>query len=209
MPRNFEWLKPRADGTRSPAFWLQAAIVALLLMNAVAIFLYFVPPGGTRRELAREETEIHREIDVRRAAAHRLKSISQKVELSGDETEQFEAKYFLPRRMAFSTIVSELLRMSNAAQLHTREGSFTQEPVEGTDDLTLVTINSNYQGTYTDLVHFLAEVDKSPQLLILDTLNATPQQQGSGVLNVSLRFLAIVREDGSALPANAPIGGRQ
>jgi hypothetical protein len=52
-------------------------------------------------------------------------------------------------------------------------------------------------------------VDQSPQLLILDTLNATPQQQGSGVLNVNLRFLAIVREDGSALPANASAGGPQ
>jgi hypothetical protein len=122
MPRNFNWSKLRADGTRGPRFWLQVTIVALLLMNAIALFLYFVPPGGTRRELAREETQIHREIDVRRAAAHRLKSISQKVELSGDETEQFEAKYFLPRRLAFSSIVSELLRMSNAAQLHSREG---------------------------------------------------------------------------------------
>jgi Tfp pilus assembly protein PilO len=209
MPRNFEWLKPRADGTRGPALWLQLAIIALVLMNGVAIFLYFVPPGGTRRELARQETQIHREIDVRRAAARRLKTISQKVELSGEETEEFEAKYFLPRRLAFSSIVSELLRMSNAAQLHTREGSFTQDPVEGTDDLTLVTINSNYQGTYTDLVHFLQQVDQSPQLLILDTLNATPQQQGSGVLNVNMRFLAVVREDGSTLPANASAGGQQ
>src|SRR5689334_6750142 len=99
MPRNFEWLKPRADGTRGAAFWLQVAIIGLVLMNGVAIFLYFVPPGGTRRELARQETQIHREIDVRRAAAHRLKTISQKVELSGEETEEFEAKYFLPRRL--------------------------------------------------------------------------------------------------------------
>jgi Tfp pilus assembly protein PilO len=209
MPRNFDWLKPRADGTRSSMFWLQVAIGGLILLNAIALFLYFVPPGGTRRELARQETQLHREIDVRRAATHRLKTISQKVELSGDETQQFEATYFLPRRTAFASIVSELIRMSNAAQLRAREASFTQDPVEGTDDLTLVTVSSNYEGTYTDLVHFLKQVDQSPQFLILDTLNATPQQQGSGVLNISLRFLAIVHEDGSTLPANASAGGPQ
>lgn len=208
MPRNFDWLKARANGARGPAFWLQAAIASLLLLNAVAIFFYFVPPGGTRRELAREETGIHREIDVRRAAAHRLRQVSQKVELSGGQTRQFEDKSFLPRRTAFATIVSELLRMSTTAQLRAREASFTQDPIEGTDDLTLVTINSNYQGTYSDLIHFLVQVDKSPQFLILDTLSATPQQQGSGVLNVNLRFLAIVREDGSVMPANASAGGQ-
>ncbi len=93
--------------------------------------------------------------------------------------------------------------MSAAAGLRERERTYTLDPIEGTDDLTLLTINSNYQGTYSDLMKFLAQVDKSSQLLILDSLNATPQQQGSGTLTVALRFLAVVREEGSSLPGVA------
>jgi hypothetical protein len=102
--------------------------------------------------------------------------------------------------------MGELLRMSNAAGLHEGQRTYTQEPIEGTDDLTLLTINANYQGNYADLMKFLDQVDHSDQLLILDTLTATPQQQGTGVLNVVTRFLAVIQEDGSVI---STAGGQQ
>jgi Tfp pilus assembly protein PilO len=129
------------------------------------------------------------------------------VQLGGDQTEQFAHKYFLPNRTAFATLLSELLRMSSAAGLREGQRTYSQEPIEGTDDLTLLTINANYQGNYTELMNFLNQVDRSDQLLILDTLTATPQQQGAGVLNVVTRFLAVIQEDGSLVAG--PAGGRQ
>jgi Tfp pilus assembly protein PilO len=205
MSRNFDWLK--INGATGPAFWLKIGAGVLALLNVVAIFFYIAPPGGSRHELIDQEDGIRRNIQTHKISTERLKTVSAKVQLGGDQTEQFAHKYFLPNRTAFATLLSELLRMSSAAGLREGQRTYSQEPIEGTDDLTLLTINANYQGNYTELMNFLNQVDRSDQLLILDTLTATPQQQGAGVLNVVTRFLAVIQEDGSLVAG--PAGGRQ
>jgi hypothetical protein len=51
---------------------------------------------------------------------------------------------------------------------------------------------------------FLYQVDKSPLLLMLDTFQAAPQQHGN-VVNASIRFQAVIRDDASVINA----GGQQ
>jgi Tfp pilus assembly protein PilO len=204
MSKSFDWLT--TNGASGPAFWLKIAAGVLVVLNAVALFLYLAPPGGSRHQLVEQEDSIRRNIQTHRISTERLKTVSAKVQLGGEETDQFARKYFLPDRTAFATLMGELLRMSNAAGLHEGQRTYTQEPIEGTDDLTLLTINANYQGNYADLMKFLDQVDHSDQLLILDTLTATPQQQGTGVLNVVTRFLAVIQEDGSVI---STAGGQQ
>lgn len=204
MSKSFDWLE--FGGASGPAFWLKIAAGVLVLLNAVALFFYFAPPGGSRHQLVLQENSILRDIQTHKVSTERLKTVSAKVQLGGEQTDQFAHKYFLPNRTAFTVLMSELLRMSSAAGLREGQRTYSQEPIEGTDDLTLLTINANYQGSYTDLMKFLNEVDHSDQLLILDTLTATPQQQGAGVLNVVTRFLAVIQEDGTTIGATP--GGR-
>ena len=78
--------------------------------------------------------------------------------------------------------------------LRPREHSFVFEPVEGSDTLSMMTVNGNYEGTYSDLVNFLNLLDRSPRFLILEYLQATPQQQTAGMLNVSMKLNTFVRE---------------
>jgi Tfp pilus assembly protein PilO len=205
MSKNFDWLN--IGHGNGPTLWLKIAAGALALLNAVALFLFLAPPGGSRHELLDQDASIRRNIQAHRISTERLKTVSAKVQLGGDQTEKFASKYFLPNRTAFTALMGELLRMSNAAGLREGQRTYSQEPIEGTDDLTLLTINANYQGNYADLMKFLNEVDHSDHLLILDTLTATPQQQGTGVLNVVARFLAVLREDGST--PGAISGGQQ
>lgn len=205
MSKSFDWLN--IGNATGPALWLKIGAGALALLNAVALFLYLAPPGGSRHDLLDQEASIRRNIQAHRISTERLKTVSAKVQLGGDQTEQFAGKYFLPNRTAFTVLIGELMRMSNAAGLREGQRTYSQEPIEGTDDLTLLTINANYQGNYADLMNFLNQVDHSDQLLILDTLTATPQQQGTGVLNVVTRFLAVIREDGST--TGAIRGGQQ
>lgn len=205
MSRNFSF---NLNGLRGPGKRLKALAIVLGVLNAAAIYFYIAPPGGSRRELHHKEAQIRSDIDLHRVATQRLKTVSQKVELGGEQTDQFAGQYFLPRRTAFATIVSELLRISSAAGITERERSYSEDPIEGTDDLTLLTVNSTYQGTYANLMHFVNQVDHSPLLLILDSLSATPQQEGAGLLNVQMRFLAVIHEDGSAVPGSASAGGQ-
>lgn len=194
-------------GSSGPAFWLRVALVTLAALNVVAIYFYVAPPGGSRRELTGQHESIQRDIKVRRLAAERLKLVSEKVQLGGEQTSHFSQQYFLPNRTAFAVLLGELLRMSTAAGLKEGQRSYSQEPIEGTDDLNLLTINANYLGDYSSLMKFVNEADHSGQLLILDTLSATPLQEGAGILNVQMRFLAVVKEDGIHLDGQAA-GGR-
>jgi Tfp pilus assembly protein PilO len=59
-----------------------------------------------------------------------------------------------------------------------------------------MTITANYEGSYANLMRFIHEIDRSPRLLIIEALNAAPQQ-GSGILNISMKIDTFVREDGS------------
>lgn len=206
MSRNFDLLNFK--GASGPALWLKIALAVLVVLNLGAIYFYFAPPGGSRRQLTDQDASLQRESVVRREAANRLKVVSQKVELGGEQTSRFAKQYFIPNRMAFSVLVGELLSMSSSAGLHEGQRAYSQEPIEGTDDLNLLTINANYSGAYDQLMNFLNEVDRSDQLLILDTLSATPMQQGSGTLNVTMRFLAIVKEDGTRLGTQTSLGGQ-
>jgi Tfp pilus assembly protein PilO len=191
MSRLFSWFSE----TSGPARWLRIALVSLALLNAIAIYLYILPPGGSRRDLVEQDSSIQRNIQIHRVSTERLKSVSAKVQLGGQQTEEFAQQYFLPNRTSFAVLVDELLRMSNASGLREGQRTYSQEPIEGTDDLSLLSINASFQGNYADLMKFVNQVDHSKQLLILDTLTAVPQQQGSGVLNIVARFLAVERED--------------
>jgi len=202
MPRNFDWLSFRSQ-REGPGFWLRVTGITLALLNAIGLFLYIDPPGGTRRELTRQSEQVRTEIAAAQRNAVRLKSVASKVQIGSKESAAFETRYFLPRRTAYQAIIAELQRMASISGLQERDRVYSEEPIEGTADLTLLNITANYEGTYDNLVRFLYLVDRSGALVMLDTLMASPQQAG-GKINSSLRFQAIVREDGSAALGGQP-----
>ncbi len=61
----------------------------------------------------------------------------------------------------------------------------------------MMSISANYEGTYANLMRFVHELDRSPRLLIIEGLNAAPEQSG-GNLNISMKIDTFVREDGAA-----------
>jgi hypothetical protein len=101
--------------------------------------------------------------------------------------------YFLERRTAYSTLLSELVEAANQSKIKPREHAYATEPIEGSDSLSMMTITANYEGTYSDLMHFVHEIDRSPRLLIVEALNAAPQQ-GTNILVVNMKLETFVRE---------------
>ena len=197
-------INARSAVTRGAGYWLQAGTVALLLLNLIALYFYFAPPGGSRRELAAQSAQIHRQVMAARFASQRLQTVSGKVQLAGTQTTGFEGKYFLPGREAYRMMFADLEKLTQDAGIQQRDGVFTEEPIEGSKDLTLLTLSVNLDGTYADLMHFLYAVDHSPSLLILDSLNAAPQQ-GTERLNLAAKFLSVMRE----APSIGPTPGKQ
>jgi hypothetical protein len=62
----------------------------------------------------------------------------------------------------------------------------------------MMTITANYEGTYRNLLNFISELDRSEQLLIIESMSAAPQQ-GSNTLTVSMKIDAFIRDE-SRLP---------
>lgn len=204
MPRSFDLRSLAGNGEpRGPRFWLKAGVVTLALLNCVALFLYFDPPGGSREELQAQNQSVRLQVAAARAQTRRLETVSNKVQTGSWESTSFEARYFLSRRQAYETVLAEIQRMAKIAGLEERDAVFSEEPIEGTDDLSLLNMTANYEGPYTSLTRFLYEADRSPMLLMLDSMAATPQQK-AGLITTSIRFQAIIRE-----PAAAAAGGQQ
>ena len=127
----------------------------------------------------------------------RTRLLASKIEAGRGQGDEFLGKDFLPRRLASSTIVSELNEAASKARVKPKESSAGFEPIEGSDTLSMMQISANYEGAYPDLIQFVNLLDRSQRLLIIESLNATPQQ-GSPLLNVTLKLDTFVREDGPA-----------
>jgi type IV pilus assembly protein PilO len=117
-----------------------------------------------------------------------------KIEQARSAGDTFLDTYFMDRRTASSSILAELNKNAKESGIRPKGDAFTFEPVEGSDTLSMMTIAANYEGTYSDLLHFVNRLDRSSRFLILENLTATPQQTG-GSLNVSIKLNTFVRED--------------
>lgn len=195
MPRSFEWMFPGGSQSRV-RFWLQLTGAVLALLNGIALFLYLAPPGGTRKELEQERFQVRSEIAQARVRAEKLKNAATKVQLGNTESADFESKFFLPKRTAYSVMIGEIQRMAQASGLQERDAVYTEDPIEGAPDLALLNCTANYEGTYSNLMRFLYAVDQSPLLLMLENMQAAPQQK-SGQISTSIRFQAIVEQEAS------------
>jgi hypothetical protein len=183
---------------------LTAAVLALF--NAVALYFYLSPPGGTRRDLELESAQVRTEIRAAQAQAHKSQSLAAHVQTASEQAATFADKYFLPKRAASVVLYEEIQRMAKASGIKERDAAWAEEPIEGTSDLTLLNITANYEGTNANLTKFLYEADRSPMLLILDSLQASPQQRNNEI-DATIRFQAIVREPAAPRPAADVAGG--
>lgn len=176
---------------------LRLAVAVLLLLNIAAIYLYFSPPGGSRQDLQLESAQIHAQIMAARTQVAKMHGLAGRVQAGSSQAADFTTKYFLPKRTAYVAVFEEIRRMAEASGIQERDAGWSEEPIEGTADLTLLNITANYQGSNADLMKFLYEADHSPMLLMLDTLTAAPQQRNNQI-NTAIRFQAIVREPAMA-----------
>ena len=178
------------------------AAIVLLLLNLPALWMVVRPPGGSPADLQNELTDLRAQVRQRRDLLTRSRLLAARVEAGRTGGQLFVSKYFLDRRTAASEITEELVTDAKEAGITLRDAAYPIEPVEGSDNLSTMTVSANFEGSYADLIHLLDRIDKSSRLLIIDSLQATPQQ-GSGRLNIGLRFIVFVREEGDNLVAEA------
>ncbi len=171
------------------------ALGVLAAANVAALALVFFPPGGSAEELEQQRATLESQIAARRLRITETRKYVASVERGRTEGDQFLGNYFLARRTAYSTLLTELVAAADESKVKPKEHAYATEPIEGSDSLSMMTITANFEGSYANLMRFVHAIDQSPRLLIIEALNAAPQQ-GSGTLAVSMKIDTFVREDG-------------
>jgi hypothetical protein len=193
MPRNFSL---KVGGPSNPRSVIRLVLGLLAAANLVAGYFVLRPLGGSSEELRQQVAEMRTQIRQQQGALERTRLMTGKIEIGRGEGDKFMSKYFLPRRSAYSTVMAELNDLASQAKVTAKESANAIEPVDGSDILDMMQITANYEATYGDLVHFVNMIDKADRLLVMESLNATPQQ-GGGKLNVLMKLDTFVQEDGS------------
>jgi Tfp pilus assembly protein PilO len=183
----------RAAGVQG---WWRIALGALVVATIAAAAIVMYPPGGSADDLERQLAALESQGTAQRALLASTRQHVAAVEQGRAEGDKFLNEYFLARRTAYSTLLSELVDAADRARIKPKEHAYATEPIEGSDSLSMMSISANYEGTYANLMRFVHELDRSPRLLIIEALNAAPQQTG-GTLNISMKIDTFVREDGS------------
>jgi Tfp pilus assembly protein PilO len=190
MPRNFKLGLPAIRDRRGV---LRAAVYALLAANLIAAFFIVRPWGGSAEDLEQQLLVQRQQVKQRQGAIERLRLLVAKAEKARAEGDRFLAAHFLDRRTASSAILTELGNAGKKAGLRPRDHAYTFEAIEGSDDLTLMTISANYEGSYAALMQFVNIIDRMNRFLIVEDMQATPTQQ-PGTLAIRMQIDAFVRE---------------
>src|SRR5580700_2496352 len=190
MPRSF-------NGASGITVRWRIALGVLLVATVGAAWIVMYPPGGSADDLQRQLAALESQTAAKRTLLASTRQHVAAVEQGRAEGDKFLSEYFLARRTAYSTLLTELVAAADEAKIKPKEHAYATEPIEGSDSLSMMSISANYEGTYANLMRFVHQLDRSPRLLIIEALNAAPEQSG-GTLNISMKIDTFVREDGSA-----------
>lgn len=208
MLKNFNWAEWKSSiSSRGASFWVRTSLAVLLLANLIMAYFVYYPVGGTSEEMEEKRQALITQLRSKRAAFDRSKLISTKVEKGQTDGDQFLGNYFLDRRTTYSTVVGELALMAKNSGIRAKEQAMNEEPIEGSDSLSMLTITGNYEGAYPDLLKFVNQIDRYPRLLIIEQMTASPQAQ-TGLLSVSIKVNTFIQDSGTILSQMTP-GGKQ
>lgn len=172
---------------------------ALVVLNLVAAGLVMYPPGGSAEGLEQEMGRLQDQLMQAKARVETTRAHVASVETGRDEGDQFLKNYFADRRTVNSSLVDELGAAADRAGLKLRSNAYAAQLIEGSDTLGMMTITANYEGTYANLVRFTREIDRSPSLLIIESMTAAPQQ-GSDSALIALKLDTFTQESGEPFP---------
>lgn len=189
---------------RDHARVVRTVLGALLALNLIAAALVLYPPGGSAESLEAQFASLQSQTAQKRTIVESTRLHTSSVEKGRSDGDKFLNEYFLARRTAYSEVLAQLSDAARISHVKERENAFATEPVEGSDTLSMMTITANYEGTYRDLMAFVREIDRTPGLLIIESLNAAPES-GTNNLQVSTKIQAFVRDEPQAV-ALAPAG---
>jgi type IV pilus assembly protein PilO len=133
-----------------------------------------------------------------------LNGLPQKVDAADQDAQDFYADRIAPN---YSTMLAQLMDTAPKDHVQLSRSGYAQETA--LPGLTEVSIDAGLSGQYTDIVHFINDVerDKNHVFFLIEGITLTGEQ--GGMVNLRLRLKTYLRSDATDLPAttNANAGG--
>lgn len=190
--------RPRAPVSWYRRFPPRSVLIALALLAVCDLGFYLAAVRPAAREeqerIGRNAELVARVGEARRSIEPVLEAAS-RIDTAESEGSALVQEIALPRRSAFSALLSELDAATAEAGVEIRETSYAVEPIEGSESYGILAVNANFRGRYENLVQLLFRLDGSDLFFIIGSLGATPRDEGnSSELQINMRFDTFVRD---------------
>jgi type IV pilus assembly protein PilO len=180
---------------KEPQVLVRIGLGLLLAANLVAAAIAFNLFGASPQALNQSLGAANARLQADQGRLTRGRVLSANIGKGKGESDTFLATYFTNRRTTFSTILTEVNDVAKSAGLKTEEGTIAPlDPIEGSDDLSMMTFSMNVEGTFPQFVKFINLIDRSPRFLIIESMQMTPQPKGD-LITSNLKIHVFVKDD--------------
>ena len=182
MPRSFNLNSiplPALASFKETKTLVRAGLGILLLANIVAAMFAFHVVGTSPEAINAELLAASSRLQGDQTRLNRSRLLTTNIDEGRSQSDTFLASYMTGRRHTYSTIIGEVTETAKTAGMKMKEATIAPlEPIEGSDDLAMMTVSANFDGGYAQLVKFANLLDRSRRFLIIDSMQAAPQAAG-------------------------------
>ena len=172
-----------------------ATLAALAALDLAFYLIAVYPAQSAERETRARIAQLSSQVEETRQGFDQVRKAAERVNKAAAEGDALVQEIALPRRSAFSALLTELGAAADGAGVEIRETSYSVEAIEGSDGYGILAVNANFRGSYEDLVGLLYRLDRSELFFIIGSLGATPRdEESSNELRINMRFDTFVRD---------------
>ena len=180
---------------REPQVLVRAALGLLLAANLVVAAFAFHLVGESPNDLDAQLASLRSTFRSAQQHLNKSRSLVRNMDIGRDQGNKFEVSYMTPRRHTFGPLDDELKRLAKEAGMKIGTVNYSlPDPIEGSSDLSMLTINAGFEGGYPQLMKLVNTIDRSPRFLLIDSLQVAPQPKGD-VLDAVFRINTFVRDE--------------
>jgi Tfp pilus assembly protein PilO len=199
MPRNFNFSAARAwagsVAWKEPKMLVRAALGVLLAANLIAAGFAFHVFGASPQDVDQQLAAARTQLQAGQVRLRRTRGLAGNVERGHEQAARFLTSYMTDRRTTYSTIIGAINEIATTAGMKQGDGTIAPlEPIEGSQDLDMMSISVNFEGNYAQLLKFVNELDRSPRFLIIESVAVTPRPKGD-LLAVNVKLDTFVKND--------------
>ena len=184
---------PTPGSLTDPKFLVRVVLGVLLVANLVAAAMAYHVFDASPEALNQQLAAAIAQRQAWQLQLNRTRTLASSVDRGKQEGEKFLSTYMTSRRHTYSTIIGELTETAKTAGMKAG-ATISLEPIQGSDDLDMMSVTLTLEGNYSQLMKFVNLLDRSPRFLIIETLTVTPRAK-SDILSVGIKLDTFVKED--------------